>query len=90
MVEQLRYLPWRENWTKILDTTTKALQAIGIEMKLNLSSDLNFRDMFIKQRINPGSTLKKRLGMNCKSLRLQCTSCIGKTDSESKMKIFRY
>lgn len=82
MVEQLQYLPWRENWTKILDTATKAFKQVGIE--LNLSSDLNFRELFIKQRINPGTTLNKRLGMDCKSLRLWCTNCSGKNGTESK------
>lgn len=89
MVEQLQYLPWRENGTKILDTTTKALKQVGIELKLNLSSDLNFRELFIKQRINPGTTLKKRLGMDCKSLRLWCTNCSGKNGSESKTENFQ-
>jgi len=67
-----------------LDTTTKAFKQVGIELKLNLSSDLNFRELFIKQRINPGTTLNKRLGMDCKSLRLWCTNCSGKNGTESK------
>lgn len=79
---------------KILDPTTKALQVCWFWIKV----EFNFRNMVKKDRTNPGCTLRKRLGMNCKSLGLWCTSCMTCTQwsslflclkAKTRLKIFR-